>query len=513
MRRFLTRDRAADLLLWLAVGPPVVLSDDLAPAGLPEWPFELAAMAVLGLAVAVSRRHPVVAAAVAVALQPLANVAAGDEMTFLVQGLLFAFLLGRRTPAMRTGLVVFGAACLTWLVVALLQPGATLTDWLTTIAILLVTIMLPFLVGRYIRQHDQLVRTGWELAERLEREQDLIGERMRLVERSRIAGDMHDTLGHELSLIALRAAALQVDPGMDEHARTAAGELRQSTARATEHLRETIRVLRDDDQAPPVLPATDTVAALVERAVGSGVAVTLAGDLPPLPPLADRAASRVVQEALTNATKHAPGAAVTVRLGTDPDSSEAIITVTNAPAVAAAPGALGGGQGLIGLDERVRLAGGRVQAGPVDGGFELTARLPTDRGAAATPRDSAREYARARKRVRRSLLDAIWLPVAASAAILLASFGYTYYTASGSVLDAAVYEDLRIGETQSTVESRLPRYQAEDGQRPEGAPEDPPGTDECRIYRTTALALSPAYRLCFSQSVLSHKDQVTITQE
>ena len=76
---------------------------------------------------------------------------------------------------------------------------------------MLLIILLPWLVGRYARQQYELVRAGWELAERLEREQDLTAERMRLLERSRIASDMHDSLGHELSLIALRAAALQVD--------------------------------------------------------------------------------------------------------------------------------------------------------------------------------------------------------------------------------------------------------------------------------------------------------------
>ena len=80
---------------------------------------------------------------------------------------------------------------------------------------MLLIILFPWLVGPYARQQFQLVRAGWELAERLEREQDLTAERMRLLERSRIASDMHDSLGHELSLIALRAATLQVnaDPG------------------------------------------------------------------------------------------------------------------------------------------------------------------------------------------------------------------------------------------------------------------------------------------------------------
>jgi hypothetical protein len=346
---------------------------------------------------------------------------------------------------------------------------------------------------------------------------------MRLRERSRIASDMHDTLGHELSLIALRAAALQVDPGLPDSARRAAGELREIAAQTTEHLRETIRVLRDDGEAPPVRPGGETIASLVERALASGLAVTVEGSLPSLPPLADRAAYRVVQEALTNAAKHAPGAAVTVRLSSDESSGDAIVTVTNTAPPGAdgasdlgAAGASGevGGLGLVGLDERVRLAGGHLRAGPIDdSGFEVTAALPADHGATrpAAPA-SVQQFARARRRVRRSLIDAIWLPAAAATVVLLLSFGHAYYLASRSVLAAPIFDSLRTGDSQSTVETLLPEYQADNDHRPQGAPPDPPGTDECRIYRTTAFSVTPAYRICFTQGTLSHKDLVDISQ-
>ena len=86
---------------------------------------------------------------------------------------------------------------------------------------------------------------------------------------------MHDSLGHDLSLIALRAAALQVAPDIGPAGRRAAGELRQDLAAATERLHEVIGVLREDGQGPPALPAADTVASLVQRAAASGMAVTL----------------------------------------------------------------------------------------------------------------------------------------------------------------------------------------------------------------------------------------------
>ncbi|MFG1961529.1 sensor histidine kinase [Nonomuraea sp. NPDC049028] len=506
----------ADLLLWLAVTVPVFLANESPevgqPPGLPLPWARIAAVPLLALAVAVGRRWPVVAAAVPVGLA----LAVTPELytdTFMIPQLLLAFLLGRRTAGMRPGLLFFAGVCLAGLVAVNLTPGLTLSDWLSLVTTAVTNILLPWLAGRYVRQHDGLVRTGWELAERLEREQSLIGERMRLVERSRIAGDMHDSLGHELSLIALSAAALQVHPGLDESARQAAAELRGSAARSTERLREIIGVLREDGESAPVLPSGDTVAALVERAAASGMAVTLHGELEPLPPMADRAVYRVVQEALTNATKHAPGAAVTVRLGTDHASGEAEVTVVNAappagPLPAVLPGEPSGGFGLVSLDERVRLAGGRLRARPADGGFAVTARLPLTAGVAATPPDSQRELALARRKVRRRMIDAIWLPIAAAAALMLVTSGYDLYTARRSVLDAGVYAELRVGQSLASLGSRLPAYQVNDRGRPRGAPADPQGADECRFYRIRANSPSPTYRLCFTGGRLSHKDEV-----
>lgn len=504
----LSVQRGVDLLVWLAVGVPVFFTYDLAV------PFagRVVVVLLLGAAVAVGRRHPVVAAAVPAGLSLAASPDLYTDM-FMVAMIVLSFLLGRRTAELRTGLLFFGGVCLAGLVLVAVRPGASLSSWLALLGTALANLLIPWLAGRYARQHDELVRAGWELAERLEREQELIGERMRLRERSRIAADMHDSLGHELSLLALRAAALQVDPGLNASARTAAGELRGSAARTTERLREVITVLREDTDPAPVLPAGDTVAALVERAAESSMAVTVDGTLPALPPMADRAAYRVVQEALTNAAKHAPGAAVTVRLGVDAPARAATIAVTSAaPPAGPLPGAGPGGYGLVTLDERVRLAGGRLSARPAGGGFEVTARLPLHAGAAAAQPGARRTLDLARRKVRRSIMGAIWVPSVVLAAVLVLSSGYDLYTAPRSVLGPQVYDQLRIGQSEPSVAPRLPAYQADNAERPEGAPRDPPGTDECRFYRTVAGSLSPAYRLCFTDGSLSHKDVVPVVR-
>jgi signal transduction histidine kinase len=511
MRRFLGSERAADLLLWAVITAPVVIFGEPPDAvGLPLTWVRIAAVALLACAVLISRRAPVAAAAV----PPVLGLAATPELftaQFLLAQLLLAYLLGQRSGRGRSALLLSAAVFAAGLLLMLTRPGTTPEDAAGLAAQVLLTLVLPWLAGRYMRQRAELERTGWELAGRLEREQEMAGERVRLRERSRIAQDMHDSLGHDLSLIALRAAALQVAPDIGPRERQAAGELRQDLATATERLREVIGVLREDGQGPPAQPATDTVASLVQRAAASGMAVTLHDGLqsPPgetrtLPPMTDRAVYRVVQEALTNAAKHAPGAAVVVTLRRE--GQEAVINVVNeAPAKPPADAfgrADGGGLGLVGLDERVRQAGGTLHPGPADGGFTVTARLPLIPGATATPPSGGetphRELAQARRTARRSMVGAAW--VAASAVLLLLTIRYSLY---GPVLDKEVYQQLRIGEQQRAVEDRLPSRELLGGERPEHAPTDPLGTDECRFY-------APAYRLCFTDGLLSHKDEVNL---
>ncbi|AUH41559.1 histidine kinase [Streptomyces sp. CMB-StM0423] len=534
LRRLLRSERAADLLLWLVLTLPAVYAGGLPgaeqAAGVDLRWIRIAAVPLLALAVAVSRSRPLLAAAIPAGLA----LAATPELftnQFVLAQVALSFLLGRRTDRPRRALALFCAIAAGGLVLARAVPDATFGGWATLVLTALFAMVLPWLLGRYARQHAALVSTGWELAERLEREQELTADRTRLRERSRIAGDMHDSLGHELTLIAVRAAALQVSPGLDEPARKEAAELREAAAAATERLREVIGVLREDDEGAPVHPADDRVEELVRRATASGMEVELVreegGDRTaahdaspdedpptPLPPVADRAIHRVVQEALTNAAKHAPGAPVTVRLRRDGDHAE--VSVVNGPppprtAKALKASQTPGGYGLVGLDERVRLAGGTLRAQPVDGGFAVTARLPLTPGAApAPPREYAaqRELAAARRRVRRGILDAIWIPVVGTIVLGMLLFGVDLYTSYRSVLDSGTYDSLRIGQPRDAVERRLPAYEADVNTRPATAPADPPGTDDCVLYRTTPFTLDPSYRLCFTDGRLSHKDKV-----
>ncbi|MQT01194.1 sensor histidine kinase, partial [Streptomyces jumonjinensis] len=386
MRAERTRIIVVDLVLWALLSCPVLLKGDPDDGG--SWAGVAFGVAALAVAVLVWRRAPLASLSLVTALSAVENLELVTVQYSLAMAV-FGGLLGWRSPGARPALLAFGGITAAGLVLVL-AVEADLWTWPAQLSSLLFTVVVPWLVGRYIRQYAELVRTGWELADRMEREQRAVADRARIRERSRIAGDMHDSLGHDLSLIAVRAAALEVDRTLSERQRASAGELRQSAADATARLRDIVGVLRADDERAPTVPADEPVGALVERARQSGLRVELREERRPgaLPPMTDRAVYRVVQEALTNAAKHAPGAAVVVTVAGEPGSKDAqesvVVAVGNGPAAGPPSGLVGGGSGLVGLDERVRLAGGELAHGPrPDGGFALTARLPTTGPAAA----------------------------------------------------------------------------------------------------------------------------------
>ncbi|MFD9263851.1 sensor histidine kinase, partial [Streptomyces sp. NPDC059538] len=309
-----------------------------------------------------------------------------------------AFLAGRgpgsgRSAALALALVPVAAVPAVFLVPAWLGWAGRFVMMLFAAA------MLPWFAGRFLRQYRELVRAGWERAARLEREQRLLAEQARLRERTRIAQDMHDLLGHELSLIALSAGALKLAPGLPEAHRTAAQDIRARAGAAVERLGEVIGVLREpSDPAPEPgsgpAPGLAGIEHLVERAATAGLDVRLhlpgEAERAELPRTVDRALHRVVQEALTNVAKHAPADRATVVLHHAEGRTE--VAVTNGPVglrpcerTAAPARSAGPSLGLIGLDERVRMAGGSFAAGPEGDGFAVRAVLPHRPGGGGPP--------------------------------------------------------------------------------------------------------------------------------
>ncbi|MFC9997260.1 sensor histidine kinase [Nocardia sp. NPDC127526] len=280
---------------------------------------------------------------------------------------LLGYLHGRHCPTRRGGVVLGLVAAPGFITMAV-----NFAIGFGALACLGLFVILPWLAGRFRRQQAELVRAGRARVAQLERERELIADRAELRERARIATDMHDSLGHELALIAVRAGALELDPELNDRTRAAAAHLRESATTATDRLRRTVGLLRENGVAPTE-PAGEPIAELVDRARRAGLAVALRPGTPALPPTVDSAVHRVVQESLTNAARHAPGAEVTVSV--ERHAGAATVAVHNS-APAERRESAGGGTGLAALRERVRLLGGTVHAGPENGGFAVIARIP-----------------------------------------------------------------------------------------------------------------------------------------
>ncbi|MGK3205964.1 sensor histidine kinase [Amycolatopsis sp. MEPSY49] len=473
--------------------------------------WELAGgLAVVAGSVATARRHPAVSLGIALAGALAVPFPYRDRVPVWVVFVLVAmcYQAALRMDRPRTGLLIGAAVVVLGLPLALVVGPDGVGDWAAMVAILVFAGLSPWLLGRYVRLRGDLARTGWRRAEEMESRQRLVADQARLRERARIASDMHDSLGHELSLIAVRAAALEVAGGLDDAQRDAAAQLRTSAAAATERLREIIGVLRED--AAPVEPVQGDLGELIARAQASGLCIDSTVDTSAAPPMVARAAYRVVQEALTNVAKHAPGAAVTVRVLSS--GAETLVEVVNArPPAGPLPGAASGHVGLIGLRERVRLVGGTLRAEPHDGGFAVTATLPHDAEPAeetpevASDSTSARALELARRDVRRSLVLAVAIPLALFGLVLAIGGIAFLYQWNTSELPAAAYDGMRLGQARG--ELALPERQRV--ARPtRGEPATPPGA-RCEYYGAGRSFLNDdyaAYRLCFADGKLVSKD-------
>ncbi|MFJ2172585.1 sensor histidine kinase [Streptomyces sp. NPDC087851] len=451
-----------------------------------------------------------------------AMTAAGLSMVnlgWVVLTAVAAFLAGLR-PGRMAPTVLALVGLLSAGVVALSVVPAWLSLAGRFVTVVVVATMLPWFAGRFWCHYQQLVRAGWERAGQLQREQELVAEQARLRERARIAQDMHDVLGHDLSLIALSAGALKLAPGLEEHHRRAAGDIRAKAAASVERLGEVIGVLREETGDAPTDPDGTSLAGLIAEASAAGLAVKFrtGGTSDDLPPVVEQAVHRVVQEALTNVAKHAPGATATVQVTHTATESE--VVVQNGPpssAVTLQPRPRSGGYGLIGLEERVRLAGGSFDHGPRDGGFAVSARIPHAPSpppprllAPAVPRTGGelpQEHRRARHRVGRALVAAVMVPLVTGAALSGALMGWEMLSASRSVLEPGDFARLRVGQDRSEVERFLPARQT--NHRPLTA--EPTGDGmTCEYYAITADRFDDrsgdAYRLCFREGILVFRD-------
>jgi signal transduction histidine kinase len=207
-------------------------------------------------------------------------------------------------------------------------------------------------------------------------------------ERLRIARELHDVLGHEVALINLQAsvAAHQLNDNPDE-ARRALARIRQAGRGALDGLRATVGLLRQPGEPvaptepPPGLWRLDELLAAFGDS-GMRVDQVVEGETRPIPPEADIAAFRIIQESLANVRKHGSDPVATVRISYQP--SAIYIVVDNAGNGSVRSPSQGDGHGLVGMRERAAMVGGRVETGHrPDGGFRVSAVLPLRRDAGA----------------------------------------------------------------------------------------------------------------------------------
>jgi signal transduction histidine kinase len=279
--------------------------------------------------------------------------------------------------------------CKTWVVItagAVTVIGAVFIEG-QTLATVVFVVAVPVATGLIVRTR----RGGREQLEVQERRHE--GERALLTERQRIARELHDVVAHHMSVIAIQAEAApyKTENPPPELVESFA-EIRASALSGLSELRRVLGVLRSETAETMPQPGLDDLPSLIESARTGGVTVTsgVTGTPRPLPEGVNLSAYRIVQEALSNAMRHAPGSAVQVKLyygeaalvvevrnnGLPPNRQGAVTGGTDGSGFGQ-----GSGHGIIGMRERATMLGGNLQAGPTgQGEFLVTAALPTGDG-------------------------------------------------------------------------------------------------------------------------------------
>ncbi|MFJ9538338.1 sensor histidine kinase [Streptomyces sp. NPDC101225] len=255
-------------------------------------------------------------------------------------------------------------------VASYIPTGPTTHDVVERTALLAGWFLCAVVTGMADRNWQAYLRQTEQRALEAERTREEAALRRAGEERLRIARELHDSLTHSISIVKLQAGvAVHLARKRGEEVPPALLAIQDASSEAMRELRSTLEVLRSDEP-------TGTPALLVERACAAGLSADLqvTGEAGPLPPTLDRAVYRIVQEALTNAARHAGAAKVQVRLAYEKDGLTVTVTDdgTADPSRPPTPGV-----GLTGMRERVTALAGTLHAGPrAQGGFEVRARLP-----------------------------------------------------------------------------------------------------------------------------------------
>ncbi|MFJ8045420.1 sensor histidine kinase [Kitasatospora sp. NPDC096147] len=486
----------------------------------------LVALGALALLLSLARhRHPDAALLGLAALVGILPSAA--MLTAIV-----AYTTSRRSArALRRDLLLVAAALLPLLTSEVRLDYWQGGRWQYAIAqggvLAVVAVLIPGLVGTAAGQQDQLVGALRERTAAAERAKRSAENESRLHERSRIAAEMHDLVGHRLSLISLHAGGLEL--ALDRQApelRDEAEQLRRASRDAMDELRQVLGVLGPvgrDTGTDALTDATGTradILALVEESRAAGVAVAFhweGEDLTEIRPQVRRAVNRVVRESLTNIHRYALGSAVEVTVEQLPGSVEVVVHNGRPPVPPTVTTGLGSGRGLDGLRERVAVLDGRLTVGPVPDGFEVRAVLPTEPPANGRRTDRPESAPGTgilpvlaggpAARLRRQLASAVSaaLGLAGLGVILLLGLGLVQQTRpyDGPPPTSAVHPGMTEGQVVSVVGSDSSAVRSAAAGR---EPVRPEGTTSCLFPYTSRLTSSDRLyvtRYCFEDGTLT----------
>ncbi|MGW2524921.1 sensor histidine kinase [Streptomyces sp. NPDC001617] len=348
--------------------------------GVPWWPGVLLA-GVSCLALLWRRARPR-STVVVTLLCAMASSALGYLLTVLLLGPLMVALYSLAVGTDRRTANTFALVGIALLVGAGLVTGPSGEPLVLKLLGPAAWLLLPTSLGTVTRLRAAYLEAVQARAEHAERTREEEARRRVAEERMRIARDLHDVVAHHLVLARLQAGAVARKlPGRPEEAARVVADLAGTTSSALRELRSTVGLLRRVGDTEKPLEPTPGLARLPELAAsfenaGLEVVVTSEGEIGPLSAGAELTAYRIVQEALTNVTKHSCARTAEVRLVYDRDRL-AVSVVDDGGAVPAAPTPPGGGYGVIGMRERARSVGGEIRVGPRPrGGFEVVTELP-----------------------------------------------------------------------------------------------------------------------------------------
>ncbi|MCC5578873.1 sensor histidine kinase [Microtetraspora sp. AC03309] len=374
------RSYAPDVGLACAVAGVQVIGALAAPASGPQpRPVDYVVVLVGSLALAACRRAPVVALLVTTACMLVYSLRTdpGPSAAFPVLITVFgAARSGHRTLAAAAGIVYLGGILAAGVASAAGQPAQQ--QFVERTGLLVGWFVAAGVAGTVSRHRHAYLQQAEQRAAEAERTREEAALRRAGEERLRIARELHDSLTHSISVIKVQAGvAIHLARKRGEEVPATLLAIQEASGEAMRELRATLEVLRDSGDQPSG-SGVDQLADLVERARSTGlpVAVTVAGPVRALSSEVDRAAYRIVQEALTNVSRHAGAASATVRVDYLPDGVLVQVDDDGRAAPGTSPVS---GVGLIGMRERVAALGGVLRAGPrPEGGFTVRAELPTE---------------------------------------------------------------------------------------------------------------------------------------